>query len=143
MNIDHFRKLERMYQTAPINRFYRPVMRIDEGTAELTIPVAEHLFHAAHAVHGAVYAKAADDAMFFAVNSLVTETFVLTVSLNLSLVRPIAAGEIRAAGRVTFSSASLFTAEAVITDADGREIGRGTGVFVRGKTPLTPEIGYQ
>ena len=32
---EHFRKLERMYHGAPINRFYEPTMRVGNGTAEL------------------------------------------------------------------------------------------------------------
>ena len=142
MNDAHFRKLERMYASAPINRFFKPVLTISEGAAELVIPVGEHLFHAANAVHGSVYAKAVDDAAFFAVNSLVEDVFVLTVHLDVRLVRPVSSGEIRAQGRVTFSSPGLFHAESVLLDRNGRELGRGSGIFVRGKTPLTNEIGY-
>src|SRR5438132_132473 len=63
-NEEHFRKLERMYQSAPINRYFAPVLRISEGSAQLTIPVKTDFFHAAHAVHGSVYFKALDDAAF-------------------------------------------------------------------------------
>ena len=73
---EHFRKLERMYHAAPINQFYRPVLTVGEGSAELEIPIRPEFFHAAAAVHGSVYFKALDDAAFFAVNSLVTEVFV-------------------------------------------------------------------
>ncbi|MBI5527755.1 MAG: hotdog fold thioesterase [Deltaproteobacteria bacterium] len=143
MGNTHFRKLERMYASAPINRFFRPALKISAGEAELVIPVGGHLFHAANAVHGSVYAKAVDDAAFFAANSLVKDVFVLTVHLDVSLTRPVSSGEIRAKGRVTFSSRNLFHAETVLSDREGRELGRGSGIFVRGKTPLTPAIGYR
>jgi hypothetical protein len=31
---DHHRRLERMYLSAPANEYFRPQIRIDEGTAE-------------------------------------------------------------------------------------------------------------
>ena len=36
---DHYRKLERMYASAPINRFFRPELHVREGEAELVMPV--------------------------------------------------------------------------------------------------------
>jgi uncharacterized protein (TIGR00369 family) len=142
-NEEHFRKLERMYASAPLNEYYKPTMHISEGRAEVTIPVRRELFHAANAVHGALYFKCLDDATFFAVNSLVDDVFVLTVSFNLYLVRPISSGEMRATGRVVFRSRQLFVAEAEIVDQDGKEIGRGSGTFMRSAMPLSPEIGYK
>ena len=142
-NEEHYRKLERMYGTAPLNEYYKPTMRISEGRAEVTIAVRRELFHAANAVHGELYFKCLDDATFFAVNSLVDDVFVLTVSFNLYLLRPIAAGEMRATGRVVYRSRQLFVAEAELVDQDGKEIGRGSGTFMRSSMPLSPEIGYK
>lgn len=142
-NDEHYRKLERMYASAPLNEYYKPVMHISEGRAEVTIAVRRELFHAANAVHGALYFKCLDDATFFAVNSLVEDVFVLTVSFNLYLLRPISAGEMRATGRVVYRSRQLFVAEAEIVDQDGKEIGRGSGTFMRSAIPLSPEIGYK
>lgn len=132
-----------MYASAPLNEYYKPVMHISEGRAEVTIAVRRELFHAANAVHGALYFKCLDDATFFAVNSLVEDVFVLTVSFNLYLLRPISAGEMRATGRVVYRSRQLFVAEAEIVDQDGKEIGRGSGTFMRSAIPLSPEIGYK
>jgi uncharacterized protein (TIGR00369 family) len=142
-NEEHFRKLERMYASAPLNEYYRPTMHISEGQAEVTIAVRRELFHAANAVHGALYFKCLDDATFFAVNSLVDDVFVLTVSFNLYLLRPISAGEMRATGRVVYRSRQLFVAEAELVDQDGKPIGRGSGTFMRSAMPLSPEIGYK
>ncbi len=143
MNEEHYRKLERMYHAAPVNALYRPRLVVSEGRAELTIPVRPEFYHAAGAVHGAVYFKALDDAAFFAVNSLVDDVFVLTVSFNIYLTRPIAAGEMRAVGRVVHASRRLFIGEAELADGDGREIARGSGTFMRSSLQLTPEIGYR
>ena len=142
-NEEHYRKLERMYASAPLNEYYKPTMHISDGRAEVAIAVRRELFHAANAVHGALYFKCLDDACFFAVNSLVDDVFVLTVSFNLYLTRPISAGEMRATGRVVYRSRKVFIAEGELVDQDGQEIGRGSGTFMRSGTRLSPDIGYQ
>jgi len=139
----HYRKLERMYASAPTNEYYAPTMRVSEGRAEIVIPVRPEFYHAAGAVHGAVYFKALDDAAFFAANSLVADVFVLTVSFNVYFTRPIADGEMKAEGRVVHSSRRLLVAEARLTDSHGREIARGSGTFMRSTIPLSPELGYE
>ncbi len=139
---DHFRKLERMYASAPINAFFAPRLTIGEARAEVSIPVRPDFFHAAHAVHGSVYFKALDDAAFFAVNSLVTDVFVLTATYNVYLTRPVTAGVLMATGRVVNRSRNLFIAEAELVDDRGRHVGRGSGSFMRSAIPLSPEVGY-
>jgi len=139
---EHFRKLERMYYSAPINAFFQPVLKIGEGEAELEIPVRPEFFHAASAVHGSVYFKALDDVAFFAVNSLVTDVFVLTVTFNIYLTRPISEGMLRARGRIVHRSRQLFLADAEAFDSQSRQIARGSGSFMRSAIALSPEIGY-
>jgi uncharacterized protein (TIGR00369 family) len=140
---EHYRRLERMYASAPVNEYYAPTMRVSEGQAEVTIPVRPDLFHAGGAVHGLVYFKALDDAAFFAVNSLLDDAFALTVSFNLYLTRPISEGEMKATGRVVHRSRRLFIAESALTDSSGREIARGSGTFMPSTIPLSPEVGYK
>jgi uncharacterized protein (TIGR00369 family) len=139
---EHFRKLERMYHSAPINKFYDPKLRIERGRTELVIPIRPEFFHAARAAHGSVYFKALDDAAFFAVNSLVEDVFVLTANFTLYLLRPIDKGAMIARGVVTHESQSSFIAEATLVDQDSRQIARGSGSFVKSRTALTPDIGY-
>ncbi len=142
-NEEHFRKLERMYLGAPVNRYYLPTIRIGPGSAEIAVQVRSDFFHAAHAVHGVVYFKVLDDAAFFAANSLVEDVFVLTVSLNVYLTRPITEGAIVATGRVVHTSRRLIIAEAEAVDGEGRTLARGTASFMRSNIALTPEIGYR
>ena len=144
MNVDeeHFRKLERMYATAPINRYFEPKLTVSNGAAELVIPIRPDFFHAAHAVHGSVYFKALDDAAFFAVNSLVPEVFVLTVSYNIYLTRPVTEGILRAVGKVVHQSRNLFLADAELFDGQERKVGRGSGSFMRSSIALGPDVGY-
>lgn len=139
---EHFRKLERMYERAPINRLYEPVIRISEGRAEITMPMKPDFFHAANAVHGSVYFKALDDSAFFAANSLVPDVFVLTVTYTVYFTRPISEGEMRARGRVVHRSKNLIIADAELMDSSDRQIARGSGTFMRSQIALSPAIGY-
>ena len=140
---EHYRTLERMYAGAPVNEYYRPVLTVSEGAAEVLIPVRREFFHAAHAVHGSVYFKALDDAAFFACNSLVPEVFVLTVTFNVYLTRPISEGTMTAKGRVVHQSRQLFVAEAELVDDRGKQIGRGSGTFMRSGIALDERVGYR
>ena len=144
MDIDeeHFRKLERMYHGAPINRFFQPTIRVANGAAELDVPLRPDFFHAAHAVHGSVYFKALDDAAFFAVSSLVPDVFVLTASFNIYLTRPITEGICLASARVVHRSRNLFLAEAELRDPQQRVVARGSGSFMRSAIALTADVGY-
>ncbi|MEE9236714.1 MAG: PaaI family thioesterase [Thermoplasmata archaeon] len=141
-NEEHFRNLERVYAQAPINEYYQPRLHVGEGRTELLIPVRRDFFHAANSVHGSVYFKALDDAAFFAVNSLVEDVFVLTVSFTVYLTRPISSGEMRVTGKVVHMSRQLYVAQSKLTDSKGRRIGRGSGTFVRSNISLATEIGY-
>jgi uncharacterized protein (TIGR00369 family) len=139
---EHYRRLERMYASAPVNVYFAPSMHVSEGAAEVSITVRPDFFHAAHAVHGVVYFKLLDDAAFFAVNSLVRDVFVLTVSFNVYMTRPVSAGELKASGRVVHRSRRLFLAESELVNGEGQEVARGSGVFMRSTIALSPELGY-
>ncbi|RMF61897.1 MAG: PaaI family thioesterase [Calditrichaeota bacterium] len=132
----HFRNLENVYLSARCNEYYQPRIRISEGEAEIEIDVEEKYFHAANAVHGSVYFKMLDDAAYFAVNSLVPDVFVLTVSFHLHLLRPISRGTMRAVGKAYFTSKQLYAGESVLLDDRGREIARGNGLFALSKMKL-------
>jgi uncharacterized protein (TIGR00369 family) len=140
---EHFRKLERMYGKAPCNEYYSPKLTISKGSTVLVIPVQRKFHHSVDAVHGSVYFKALDDAGFFAVNSLVEDVFVLTVSFSIHLLRPVASGDMKAIGKVVQASKNMFIAEATLTNSEGEEIARGIGTYVRSKAPLSPDIGYE
>jgi uncharacterized protein (TIGR00369 family) len=140
---EHFRRLERLYQSAPINRIYEPTIRVAEGVAEVALTVRPEFFHAAHAVHGSVYFKSLDDAAFFAANSVVLDVFVLTVTYNVVLVRPVSQGLITAVGRLVNSSRNLLVAEAELRDERARLLARGSGTFMRSTIALNADVGYQ
>jgi len=132
-----------MYLSAPTNQYYRPEMRVGDGTAQVRIPVRPDFFHAANAVHGSVYFKALDDATFFAASSLVHDAFVLTVTFHLTLLRPVTAGTLVATGQVVHRSKRLIIADGAAIDDRGKIVARGTGSFMPSTTPLSADIGYR
>ncbi|RZJ30164.1 MAG: PaaI family thioesterase [Flavobacterium sp.] len=143
--MEHFRKLEQMYLSAQINtEIYKGIsIDVSKGKAALSLPIDRRYFHAANAIHGSVYFKMLDDAAFFAVNSLVEDVFVYTVSFNTQLLRPVSGGTIRGEGEVVFQSANLFIADSVLYDQRGKIVGRGSGSFMKSKIALSEEIGYK
>ena len=131
-----------MYAGANTNKYFAPELHVADREARVTIAVRPDFFHAAHAVHGSVYFKALDDAAFFAANSVVTDVFVLTVSFNIVLLRPITDGVITATGRLIHASRNLLVAEAELTDSRGKLAARGSGTFMRSTIALGPDVGY-
>ena len=139
----HFKSLENMYAAAPINQIYNPVMTVSEGAAEIQIELSEKFHHSAGGVHGSVYFKMLDDAAFFAANSHEHEVFVLTTSFTTYITRPVSQGKLRAVGKVVNKNNTQFIAESVVYDSNDNEVGRGNGVFVRSKLPLSQAKGYE
>ena len=139
----HFRALERLYASAPVNRLFRSELEIvGEGRARIAFEVDQASHHAAGAAHGTIYFKMLDDAAFYAANSLVTDRFLLTTSFNLHFTKPVRKGPVVAEGRWISGRRRVFVAEARLIDAEGDEIGRGTGTFMRSRIALSGLPGY-
>jgi uncharacterized protein (TIGR00369 family) len=144
MEHTHFESLVKMYDRAPINEWFRPLLRIpEEGRAEIEMPVREDFYHAAQAIHGCVYFKALDDATFFAAQSVVRDVFVVTSSFQLYFLRPVSEGHLLARGQVVSRSKRLYIAEGVLFDSRGREVARGSGTFMPSSIELGPQLGYR
>lgn len=139
---EHYRRLERMYVRARSQEFIPSTVEISEGKAVVRLPILPSYFQALNALHGAFYFKVMDDAAFFAVNSLMDDVAVLTTAFNVQFLRPVTGSSITATGIVVSESRRIFIADAVIVNEHGREVGRGSGTFMRSRIPLTPEIGY-
>lgn len=131
-----------MYHGAAVNRFFAPRLTVGDGHAVVVMDVRPDFFHAAHAVHGAVCFKALDDAAFFAASSTVRDVFVLTVTFNVTLVRPVTEGTMTATGRLIHKSRNLLVADAELINERKRTIARGTGTFALSRTPLDEKVGY-
>lgn len=139
----HYRALEEMYLAAPCNDYYDPEIQIEEGWAEVVVPVTSRQFHPGGSVHGTSYFKALDDSAYFAAHSLVRDKFLLTGDFNLHLQHPVSNGFLRGVGEVEDSGETQIVAETVVYDSLDREVARGKGSFVRSGMDLGEEIGYE
>ena len=134
---DHFRALEALYASAPINDLFVSSLHITEpGRTRIEFEVSPRLYHAAGAAHGTVYFKMLDDAAFYAANSLVEDVFVLTTAFNIFLTRPVREGKLAAEGRWLSGQRRVLIAESRLIDLSGEEVGRGTGTFMRSRIAL-------
>lgn len=139
----HFRALESLYATAPINRTFPSRLEIlRAGEACIHFEVQPEHYHAAGALHGTAYFKMLDDAAFYAANSLVPDRFLLTTAFNLLFTRPLKAGPVTAHGRWISGRRRVYVAEAALVDAEGEEVARGTGTFMRSGYALSGLPGY-
>jgi uncharacterized protein (TIGR00369 family) len=116
----HYRALEQLYASAPVNRKFASELHIPgEGEARLTFEVTEADYHAAGAAHGTIYFKMLDDAAFYAANTLVTDRFLLTTGFNLHFTKPVRVGKVWAEGRWISGRRRVFVAEARLVDEEG------------------------
>jgi uncharacterized protein (TIGR00369 family) len=140
----HFRALEALYAAAPINRLFDSTLEITgAGTARIRFMLDERFYHAGGAAHGTSYFKMLDDAAFYAANSLVTDRFLLTTAFNLLFTRPLRAGPAVAEGRWISGQRRVLIADARLIDAEGEEVARGTGTFMRSRMSLASLPGYR
>ncbi|WP_333605873.1 PaaI family thioesterase [Novosphingobium sp.] len=139
----HWRALEGLYASAPINHMFRSSLEIlGEGLSRITFVAEPDCFHAAGAAHGTIYFKMLDDAAFYAANTLVTDRFLLTTSFNLHLSKPIKGGAVVAEGRWVSGRRRVLVAESRLVDEEGDEVARGTGTFMRSRIALSGLPGY-
>ncbi|APE27505.1 putative proteincatabolism [Aurantiacibacter gangjinensis] len=140
----HFRALEHLYASAPVNQLFDSRLDIlAPGHARITFTASERFYHAAGATHGTLYFKMLDDAAFYAANSLVSDRFLLTTGFNLHFTKPLREGRVVAEGRWISGKRRVYIADAHLTDAEGEEIGRGTGTFMRSHIALSGLEGYR
>lgn len=139
----HWHALEGLYASAPVNALFQSHLEITgEGHSRITFTIEPRHFHAAGAAHGTIYFKMLDDAAFYAANTLVTDRFLLTTSFNLHFSKPAREGLLVAEGRWVSGRRRVLVAESRLVDAEGEEIGRGTGTFMRSRIALSGLEGY-
>jgi uncharacterized protein (TIGR00369 family) len=140
----HFRALESLYAAAPINQLFKSRLEIPHsGLARIHFEIGDQHYHAGGAAHGTSYFKMLDDAAFYACNSLVTDRFLLTTAFNLLFTRPLKAGPVIAEGKWVSGQRRVFVGEARLIDAQGEEVARGTGTFMRSSIALAGLPGYR
>jgi uncharacterized protein (TIGR00369 family) len=133
----HFRKLERLYQQAPINQQQEaPSMEVEDGWTRVKMMANPSQYHGGGAVHGSVLFRLMDDAAFFAANSKVLDAMVLTVQFEVHYGRPVREGKMTAIGELRTPGRHLLVASATVYDAKDREIAFGTGTFAKSSLPV-------
>lgn len=109
---------------APIAHLIGMVMEeIEQGVAVFSIEPAEYLYNPIGSVHGGVAATVLDSVMGCAIHTTLSQgAGYSTVELSVNYVRPITAETPRLFGRglVVHAGRRLATAEARLSDADGR-----------------------
>jgi len=142
---DHYQRLERLFQEAPLNQgiFAGSVMKVSESKAVYELAIDRKYFHAANAMHGAIYFKLLDDAAYFAAASTETEFFILTKSYEIKFIRPVEEDNLRAEGEVLEQGERETKARSVIYNSKGKKVAEGVGVFVKGPKRLSDLAGYK
>ena len=130
-NEAHYRRLEKLYQTGPINHFIASTLEITSGLAKVSIKTAPTYKHGGGVLHGSIYFKALDDACVFAVASVIDDAVVTTVTFNVTFARPFLGDVLVATGRLRHQSRRLFVADSEIHDGQGRLVAKGNGTFMK------------
>ena len=128
------RKLEKAYLTNPEYQLRDPGIRISEGEADIVVPLRDEDQHPCGGVLDTVCFRLMNDAAVHAVCSLVESGTVYTAELSVTLAHSNASGDLIARGRFVGRAGSNYLADAMLTDTEGRELGRAEGVFFETKT---------
>lgn len=139
----HFANLERMFHLAPIQELLSGAeMNVEKEKATYKLNISEAYFHAANALHGAVYFKLLDDSAYFAAASIEETYFLLTKSYTIHFRRPVEVDKLIAIGEVVSQQDGEIICRSHITNLAGKLVAEGEGVFVRSKKLLAEQPGY-
>lgn len=128
--MSHYQKLAQIFTTAPCNQYYQATFAVSEGRAEVQLPLRPDFWQMGGVVHGSVLFKLLDDAATVACISLLEEEATVTSTFTIYFLRPISTGIVTAVGQVVRRGKTQLLAEAVAVDETGRELARGSGLFV-------------
>ena len=138
MKNSHFKKLEKIYLNAKVNKeiYSNTEIIIQKNYSEIKMPIKKDYFHALDAIHGSVYFKMLDDAAFFAAQSVVEDYMLLTASFNITFKMPVLNGYIKSKGKLCSVSQKEFTAEAKMYNSKNELVAFGNGIFKKSKISI-------
>ncbi len=143
MSNRHFEGLIRIFHSAPIQELLEgAVISLEEGKATYQLQIKEEYFHAADALHGAIYFKLLDDSAYFAAATLEQEYFLLTKSYQINFKRPVQEDVLTAKGEVLSVSEKEIISKSTIYNSAGRVVADGQGIFVKSRKLLKEQSGY-
>lgn len=141
---DHYRNLERMFASAPINKelITGAKLQVRDHKAELVLPMQKKFYHAADSLHGAIYFKLLDDSAYFAAASAEQEYFLYTKGYQIHFKRPVKGGVLTAKGQLVEQGDREWLAISEIFNENEQLVASGEGVFVRSRLLLKDQVGY-
>jgi uncharacterized protein (TIGR00369 family) len=142
---DHVRKLDALFQSAPLNQgiFKGSALEVEFEKATLRLAIGNQYFHAAEAMHGAIYFKLLDDSAYFAAASIEKTYFLLTKSYTVHFRRPVMEDTLTAIGKVIEVNEREIVASSEIFNSAGKLVANGKGVFVKGIKRLDELKGFE
>ncbi|MFC1639891.1 PaaI family thioesterase [Gemmatimonadota bacterium] len=129
--------LELAFLTNPDYALKDPGIRISEGEADIVLPLRDEDTNSTGGMLDAVCFSLMNDAAVSAVCSLIDSCTALTAEFSITLTHAVASGELMARGRYVGRAGSNYLADAILTDTEGTELGRGEGVFFEGPTRIS------
>lgn len=137
-DLEHYKRLERLFDSAPLNQgiFAGSELKVSDREAILKLTIGSQYFHAANAMHGAIYFKLLDDSAYFASASVEKTFFLLTKSYTIHFRRPVFEDRLKAIGKVVSVNQKEIISSSEIYNQEGKLVAHGEGVFVRGPKRL-------
>lgn len=130
---DQLRQLEenRMKNNNFRNLLGIEIKNIQEGYAELTLPIDDKLLQSANMVHGGVFSVLIDSVIGTAIRSVLDEdTISVTAEMNINYFRPATKGMLRATGKVLNAGRTLAVGIGDIFDENGKLLATGRATYV-------------
>jgi uncharacterized protein (TIGR00369 family) len=131
MGQDLLEGLRALVAEAPFYRWNQiEVSAAQAGSVTLTLELQEHHLNVQGLVHGGVLATLADAAMGLSIrSSLEPGRRHVTIEMGMHYLRPATGGGIVAIGHAVRVGREIAYAEADVTDAAGRALGRASGTY--------------
>jgi uncharacterized protein (TIGR00369 family) len=141
---DHYRKLERMYMSARIQKKYPGIhLTVDKRHAMISLPVDESYHHAGGYMHGSVYFRLLDDVCYFAAMSEELNHFYVTSEFSIQFFRPLKNGIIRAESNEIKWLENEFHVKGTLYNEEGKKLASGSGIFKKSRYQLDESVGYR
>lgn len=134
-NEQHFRRLQDVYHTAPVNVEMKPKLEVSWGAATSVMVAEKKYFHAGKGLHGALYFKMLDDTAYFACQSVEREYFLLTAEFTTRFFKPVTGGELVCESKIDHIDGKKYRASAKLFWND-ELAGEGSGLFLRSRIRL-------
>jgi uncharacterized protein (TIGR00369 family) len=104
------------------------VLRIDEGDIKLEMKINPELLNVLGTLHGGAYSSLLDATMGLTVRSVI-DSFVTTINLNVSYLKPVKEGRIWSHGTILNQGRSICIVESRLYDDSDQLLTHGTGSF--------------